>query len=54
MPNLCTLVYLDLEDAQALARNLEEHLQYDSEDDSEFWGAILTRLNVAIRHSETV
>jgi hypothetical protein len=54
MTNSCTLIYLDLEDAQALARNLEEHLQHDSDCDSEFWGAILTRLNVAIRHSETV
>ena len=47
-----SLVSIDLEDAQALAQNLSEHLQYDSDDDAEFWGAILERLTVAIRHAE--
>jgi len=44
------LVHIDLEDAQAIAQNIEEHLQYDGEDDREFWQTILTRLNIAIRH----
>ena len=45
------LVHIDLDDAQAIARNIEENLQYDGDDDKEFWQAILTRLNIAIRHS---
>ena len=45
------LVHIDLEDAQAIAQNIEENLQYDGEDDQEFWQAILTRLNIAIRHA---
>jgi hypothetical protein len=52
MANL-SLVSIDLEDAQALAQNLSEHLQYDIGDDAEFWGAILERLTVAIRHAES-
>jgi hypothetical protein len=47
-----SLVCIDLEDAEALAQNLREHLQYDSEEDAEFWGSILCRLNAAIRHSQ--
>ena len=45
------LVHVDLEDAQAIAQNIEEHLQYDGDDEKEFWQAILTRLNIAIRHA---
>lgn len=48
------LVCIDLEDAQALAQNLREHLQYDSEDDAAFWEPILIRLTAAIRHAESV
>ena len=43
-------VHIDLEDAQAIAQNIEENLQYDGDDDKKFWQAILTRLNIAIRH----
>ena len=46
-------VVIDLEDAQAIAQNIEEHLQYDSDSDRDFWEAILTRLNIAIRHSSS-
>ena len=45
------LVHIYLDDAQAIAKNIEENLQYDGDDDKEFWQAILTRLNIAIRHS---
>jgi hypothetical protein len=48
-----SLVSIDLEDAHALAQNLSEYLQYDSDGDAEFWGAILERLTVAIRHAES-
>jgi len=44
-------VVIDLEDAQAISQNIEEHLQYDTDSDREFWEAILIRLNTAIRHS---
>lgn len=44
-------VHIDLEDAQAIAQNIEENLQYDGDVDKKFWQAILTRLNIAIRHS---
>ena len=44
------LVTIDLEDAQAISQNIEEHLQYDTDCDREFWEAILTRLTIAIRH----
>ena len=40
------LVHIDLEDAQAIAQNIEEHIQYDIDDDAEFWQEILTRLNL--------
>lgn len=46
---MCVLI--DLEDAQAIAQNIEEHLQYDTDTDRDYWEAILTRLNIAIRHS---
>lgn len=46
---MCVLI--DLEDAQAIAQNIEEHLQYDTDADRDYWEAILTRLNIAIRHS---
>ena len=49
-----SLVAIDLEDAQALAQNLSEYLQYNSGDDAEFWGAILERLTVAICHAESL
>ena len=44
-------VLIDLEDAQAIAHNIEENLQYDTDSDREYWEAILIRLNIAIRHS---
>ena len=44
-------VHIDLEDAQAIAQNIEEHIQYDSDDDAEFWQQILTRLNISIHHA---
>ena len=43
-------VLIDFEDAQAIAQNLEEHLQYDTNVDRDFWNPILTRLTIAIRH----
>ena len=49
---MTNLVHIDLEDAQVIAQNIEEHLQYDGDDDQEFWQAILTRLNTAIRHAD--
>jgi len=45
-------VVIDLEDAQAIAENIEEHLQYDEEDLREYWESILCRLNTSIRHAE--
>lgn len=48
---MTNLVHIDLEDAQAIAQNIEEHLQYDEDDYKEFWQQILTRLNIAIRHA---
>ena len=45
------LVHVDLEDAQAIAQNIEENLQFDEDVDREFWQVILTRLNIAIRHA---
>tara|TARA_R100001509_G_scaffold19262_1_gene9908 strand:+ start:11827 stop:11982 length:156 start_codon:yes stop_codon:yes gene_type:complete len=47
------LVHIDLEDAQAIAQNIEENLQFDEDVDREFWQVILTRLNIAIRHAST-
>ena len=47
------LVHIDLEDAQAIAQNIEENLQFDEDVDREFWQVILTRLNIAIRHTST-
>ena len=44
-------VLIDFEDAQAISQSIEEHLQYDTDSDREFWEAILIRLNIAIRHS---
>jgi len=48
------LVSIDVEDAQALAQNLSEHLQYDGEEERSFWEPILCRLNTAIRHAEEI
>jgi hypothetical protein len=45
-------VILDLEDAQAIAANIAEHLQYDDDASSAFWEPILHRLNASIRHAE--
>ena len=45
------LVHIDLEDAEAIAQNIQENLQYDGEDDKEFWQTILTRLTIAIRRA---
>lgn len=50
--NIMNPVTIDFEDAQAIARNLSEHLQYDEGDDYDFWEAILIRLNESIRHSQ--
>jgi len=44
-------VLIDFEDAQAIAQNIEENLQYDRDEDKEFWEAILIRLNISIRHA---
>ena len=44
------LVHINLEDAQAIACNIEEHLQYDEDDNKEYWESILSRLNNSIRH----
>jgi hypothetical protein len=41
-------VLIDREDAEALAQNLREHLQYDEDADFKFWNAILTRLETAL------
>ena len=46
------LVSVDFEDAEAIAQNISEHLQYECDADYEFWEAILTRLTQAIRHSQ--
>ena len=43
-------VHISFADAEALARNLEEHLQYDGDDDREYWEAILNRLKTAIHN----
>ena len=45
-------VLIDFEDAQAIVQNIEENLQYDGEEDKEFWEAILMRLNIALRHAK--
>lgn len=45
-------VLIDFEDAQAIAQNISEHLQYDAEDDYQFWEAILIRLNQSIQRSQ--
>ena len=48
---MTNIVHIDLEDAQAIAQNIRENLQYDGDDDAQYWEAILTRLNTAIRHT---
>lgn len=45
-------VVIDLEDAQAIAINIAEHLQYDEENSRAFWEPLLCRLNASIRHAE--
>ena len=47
-----SVVILDLEDAQAIATNIAEHLQYDDDASSAFWEPILHRLNASIRHAQ--
>ena len=39
---------VDREDAQALAQNLAEHLQYDGEEERAFWEPVLSRLLEAL------
>jgi hypothetical protein len=51
MSNLNNLVHLNLEDAEAIAQNIEDNLQYDEDENKELWQAILTRLNISIRHA---
>ena len=46
------VVLLDLEDAQAIATNIAEHLQYDDDASRAFWEPILHRLTASIRHAE--
>ena len=46
-------VQIDYEDAQAIAQNIEEHLQYDGDDDKEFWETILNRLKTQLWIAET-
>jgi len=50
MADIEGLVTIDLEDAQAIAYNIEERLEYDTNVDRGFWNPILTRLTIAIRH----
>jgi len=45
-----SLVHIDLEDAQAIAQNIQEHIQYDSDDDAKYWQQILKRLNTSIQN----
>jgi hypothetical protein len=47
-----SVVILDLEDAQAMAANIAEHLQYDDDASRAFWEPILHRLTASIRHAE--
>ena len=42
-------VYIPIADAECLAKNLEENLQYDSDDDRMHWKGILDRLQIAIQ-----
>lgn len=51
--NIMNPVTIDFEDAEAIAQNLSEHLQYEEGVDYDFWEAILIRLNQAIRHSQS-
>ena len=44
-----SIVKIDFEDAEALAINLEEHLQYETDTDLLFWSAIHSRLIRAIK-----
>ena len=46
------VVIVDIEDAQALAVHIAEHLQYDDEASYAFWEPLLHRLNSSIRHAE--
>ena len=41
-------VVLDVEDAEALAQNLREHLQYDGEEELSFWEPVLSRILSAL------
>ena len=44
-------VHISLADAVALAKNLQEHLQYDGDDDREYWEPILNRLKTSINNT---
>lgn len=37
-------ILIDREDAEALAQFIYEHLQYDDDNDAQFWQSILNRL----------
>ena len=52
-PDLST-VTLDLEDAQAIATNIAEHLQYDDDTSSAFWEPILNRLRASIAQADSL
>lgn len=41
-------ILLDVKDAEALAQNLREHLQYDGEEELSFWEPVLSRLLSAL------
>jgi hypothetical protein len=47
-------VLLDLEDAEAIATNIAEHLQYDDHPERSFWEPILHRLEASIAHSNSL
>jgi len=41
-------VLVDTEDAEALAQNLTEHLQYDGEAEAAIWGPVRDRLTAGL------
>ena len=50
--NTVGTVIVDVEDAQAIAVNIAENLQYDDDCSRTFWEPILNRLNASIRNPE--
>lgn len=48
MDYLDHLVQINLEDAQAVAETIKDHLQCDGDDDKEYWESVLSRLNNSI------